>query len=107
MCLDYQANDPAQRLSAGICKGDGDGTVPLLSLGYPAAAAWRDTRFNPAGEKGWRLQWSLLQTAVMGKSTCSQHTTMFTRDVKRRPIEQRLMQLHRTTTVPMRSQVAL
>eukprot|EP00667_Euglena_gracilis_P005323 EG_transcript_5361 len=33
----------------GVLLGPGDGTVPLLSLGYMCTRGWRDTRFNPHG----------------------------------------------------------
>ncbi|KAJ2702316.1 phospholipid:diacylglycerol acyltransferase [Coemansia sp. IMI 203386] len=33
----------------GIVNGEGDGTVPLLSLGYMCADAWRKPLFNPHG----------------------------------------------------------
>ncbi|KAJ1964610.1 phospholipid:diacylglycerol acyltransferase [Dipsacomyces acuminosporus] len=33
----------------GVVTGDGDGTVPLLSLGYMCADGWRKPLFNPHG----------------------------------------------------------
>ncbi|PIA15482.1 LACT-domain-containing protein [Coemansia reversa NRRL 1564] len=33
----------------GIVNGEGDGTVPLLSLGYMCASGWRKKLFNPHG----------------------------------------------------------
>ncbi|KAJ2803230.1 phospholipid:diacylglycerol acyltransferase [Coemansia guatemalensis] len=46
--------DRAQRahlsnVDIGIVHGEGDGTVPLLSLGYMCAAGWRKKLFNPHG----------------------------------------------------------
>ena len=33
----------------GVILGEGDGTVPLLSMGYMCAKGWRIKRYNPAG----------------------------------------------------------
>ena len=33
----------------GVTMGEGDGTVPLLSMGYMCAKGWRIKRYNPAG----------------------------------------------------------
>ena len=35
----------------GVILGEGDGTVPLLSLGYMCAKGWKIKRYNPAGVK--------------------------------------------------------
>lgn len=35
----------------GVILGEGDGTVPLLSMGYMCSKGWRIKRYNPAGVK--------------------------------------------------------
>ena len=32
-----------------MCKGDGDGTVPLVSLGLMCRKGWKSKKLNPAG----------------------------------------------------------
>ncbi|GAA5804463.1 hypothetical protein HPULCUR_009957 [Helicostylum pulchrum] len=50
--IDANVNDPIQRIETGIRFSDGDGTVPLLSLGYMSApsGAWRKHAdlYNPS-----------------------------------------------------------
>lgn len=46
--LDTEYND-LPWIKAGIRYSDGDGTVPLVSLGYMCARGWRGTKFNPGG----------------------------------------------------------
>ncbi|KAJ2584939.1 phospholipid:diacylglycerol acyltransferase [Coemansia sp. RSA 1797] len=40
---------PLRNVDIGIVNGEGDGTVPLLSLGYMCADAWRKPLYNPHG----------------------------------------------------------
>ena len=40
---------PERRQRAGVRASDGDGTVPLLSLGALCARHWREPRLNPSG----------------------------------------------------------
>ena len=49
--LDTSVNDPANKVIHGVKYTDGDGSVPLLSLGYMCADAWRrkETGLNPSG----------------------------------------------------------
>lgn len=49
--LDLERNDQGQRLHHGIYHVDGDGTVPLISLGYLGIRGWRDHKspLNPHG----------------------------------------------------------
>ena len=35
----------------GVILGEGDGTVPILSLGYMCTKGWKISRYNPAGAK--------------------------------------------------------
>eukprot|EP00532_Pseudo-nitzschia_australis_P010673 CAMPEP_0168234572 /NCGR_PEP_ID=MMETSP0140_2-20121125/18336_1 /TAXON_ID=44445 /ORGANISM="Pseudo-nitzschia australis, Strain 10249 10 AB" /LENGTH=761 /DNA_ID=CAMNT_0008167371 /DNA_START=88 /DNA_END=2370 /DNA_ORIENTATION=- len=51
--LDTSIEDPSKNIVHGIRYVDGDGTVPLLSLGYMCAGPWRDekSRMNPSGSK--------------------------------------------------------
>lgn len=51
--LDTSVEDPSNEVIHGIKYGDGDGSVPLLSLGYMCAGPWRDknSRLNPSGSK--------------------------------------------------------
>lgn len=45
--LNTKASDPDTGLDMGIQVGDGDGTVPLISLGYVCRRAWRSPKLNP------------------------------------------------------------
>eukprot|EP00457_Paulinella_chromatophora_P002733 gb/GEZN01002738.1/.p1 GENE.gb/GEZN01002738.1/~~gb/GEZN01002738.1/.p1 ORF type:complete len:679 (-),score=69.29 gb/GEZN01002738.1/:229-2265(-) len=45
--IDRNANDAAANLSRGVYNSDGDGTVPLVSLGYMCARGWRGKQSNP------------------------------------------------------------
>jgi len=51
--LDTSVDDPANKVVHGIRFTDGDGSVPLLSLGYMCVDAWRrnETRLNPSMSK--------------------------------------------------------
>jgi len=48
--IDTEKNDESRNISSGIKYGDGDGSVPLISLGYICADAWqrKDSGLNPA-----------------------------------------------------------
>lgn len=46
--LDTDYND-LPWIKAGIRYSDGDGTVPLVSLGFMCARGWRERKFNPGG----------------------------------------------------------
>ncbi|KAI8925823.1 Lecithin:cholesterol acyltransferase-domain-containing protein [Entophlyctis helioformis] len=46
--LKVSYNDPASGITNGIQASDGDGTVPLMSLGYMCAHGWRTPRYNPS-----------------------------------------------------------
>lgn len=43
------AGDADQNVSYGVKFTDGDGSVPLLSLGYVCVDAWKRKEFNPSG----------------------------------------------------------
>eukprot|EP00741_Cyanophora_paradoxa_P014681 tig00020816_g14159.t1 len=47
--IDYSVHDAGANLSYGVLSGDGDGTVPLVSLGFVCRRAWRTPALNPAG----------------------------------------------------------
>ncbi|KAJ1844209.1 phospholipid:diacylglycerol acyltransferase, partial [Coemansia sp. RSA 2703] len=47
--IDKRARAQTSNVDIGIVHGEGDGTVPLLSLGYMCADAWRKPLFNPHG----------------------------------------------------------
>lgn len=47
--INTSAHDPSIQLQNGVYLGDGDGTVPLMSLGYMCNKGWRSARYNPAG----------------------------------------------------------
>jgi phospholipid:diacylglycerol acyltransferase len=51
--LDTSVEDPANKVIHGVRYADGDGSVPLLSLGYLCADAWRrkETGLNPSRSK--------------------------------------------------------
>lgn len=39
------------QVKKGVKFGEGDGTVPLLSLGAMCVRGWKDPKWNPAGIK--------------------------------------------------------
>lgn len=41
-------SDPAGNVSNGVVLGEGDGTIPLLSLGYMCADGWQRPELNPS-----------------------------------------------------------
>ncbi|KAJ2551173.1 phospholipid:diacylglycerol acyltransferase [Coemansia sp. RSA 1933] len=47
--IDKQPRTHLQNVDIGIVHGQGDGTVPLLSLGYMCASGWRKPLYNPHG----------------------------------------------------------
>lgn len=51
--LDTSVEDPLNKVVHGVKYVDGDGSVPLLSLGYMCADGWRrqETGLNPSGTK--------------------------------------------------------
>eukprot|EP00531_Pseudo-nitzschia_arenysensis_P009967 CAMPEP_0116150462 /NCGR_PEP_ID=MMETSP0329-20121206/19561_1 /TAXON_ID=697910 /ORGANISM="Pseudo-nitzschia arenysensis, Strain B593" /LENGTH=736 /DNA_ID=CAMNT_0003646979 /DNA_START=205 /DNA_END=2415 /DNA_ORIENTATION=+ len=51
--LDTTIEDPENGIVHGIKYSDGDGSVPLLSLGYMCAGPWRDPKsgLNPSGSE--------------------------------------------------------
>jgi phospholipid:diacylglycerol acyltransferase len=48
--LDTSVEEPDNKIVHGIKYGDGDGSVPLMSLGYMCSGPWRDKKsgFNPS-----------------------------------------------------------
>eukprot|EP00899_Mesostigma_viride_P014063 jgi/Mesvir1/22658/Mv14092-RA.1 len=49
LTINTMARDDAASVAAGVVIGEGDGSVPLLSLGFMCSRGWRDTRYNPPG----------------------------------------------------------
>lgn len=49
--INQEADDKARAQENGVVFGDGDGTVPLLSLGYACGGPWRSPKLNPSGAK--------------------------------------------------------
>jgi hypothetical protein len=49
--INNEANATRESVVNGVVLGNGDGTVPLLSLGYMCASAWQTEELNPAGMK--------------------------------------------------------
>ncbi|KAJ1798153.1 phospholipid:diacylglycerol acyltransferase [Coemansia sp. RSA 2399] len=47
--IDKQPRAHLANVDIGIVQGQGDGTVPLLSLGYMCASGWRKPLYNPHG----------------------------------------------------------
>ncbi|KAJ2450885.1 phospholipid:diacylglycerol acyltransferase [Coemansia sp. RSA 2336] len=47
--IDRAHRPHVSNVDIGIVNGEGDGTVPLLSLGYMCAGGWRKPLFNPHG----------------------------------------------------------
>jgi phospholipid:diacylglycerol acyltransferase len=46
--IDTSIHDPELNISKGVQQSDGDGTVPLLSLGFMCRRAWKSALFNPS-----------------------------------------------------------
>jgi phospholipid:diacylglycerol acyltransferase len=49
--LDHTVNDVESNTIYGVRSGNGDGTVPLISLGYPCVGGWATKELNPGGTK--------------------------------------------------------
>ncbi|KAI8819358.1 Phospholipid:diacylglycerol acyltransferase [Fimicolochytrium jonesii] len=49
MHIDQSQSDAASNTVYGVQTTDGDGTVPLLSLGYMCQHGWKQKRYNPEG----------------------------------------------------------
>jgi hypothetical protein len=49
--INGKAHSPTKWLENGVQFGNGDGTVPLLSLGAMCAGPWRGKELNPHGVK--------------------------------------------------------
>ncbi|RKP07295.1 Lecithin:cholesterol/phospholipid:diacylglycerol acyltransferase [Thamnocephalis sphaerospora] len=47
--IDRSVDNESENIDNGVFVGEGDGTVPLLSLGYMCVDGWRIPRYNPAG----------------------------------------------------------
>ncbi|KAJ1819799.1 phospholipid:diacylglycerol acyltransferase [Coemansia sp. RSA 2675] len=47
--IDKRQRSHLENVDIGIVHGEGDGTVPLLSLGYMCASGWRKPLYNPHG----------------------------------------------------------
>ncbi|KAJ2745660.1 phospholipid:diacylglycerol acyltransferase [Coemansia sp. BCRC 34301] len=47
--IDKRQRPHLENVDIGIVHGEGDGTVPLLSLGYMCASGWRKPLYNPHG----------------------------------------------------------
>ncbi|CAG8545945.1 21111_t:CDS:10 [Rhizophagus irregularis] len=45
------SSDKDPKIKSGVHNGEGDGTVPLLSLGYMCVKGWKNPLYNPAGIK--------------------------------------------------------
>ena len=45
------STDESIKLAYGVMDGEGDGTVPLMSLGYMSVKGWTRKSHNPAGVK--------------------------------------------------------
>lgn len=46
--INMSASDPSVNLRNGIFLSDGDGSIPLLSLGGMCAGGWQYKKFNPS-----------------------------------------------------------
>jgi hypothetical protein len=53
--INGKAHSPQKWLENGVQSGDGDGTVPLVSLGAMCAGPWRERELNPHGVKARSL----------------------------------------------------
>lgn len=48
IAINHQLRQPETKLSNGVQLSDGDGTVPLISLGYVCEGLWKQEKFNPS-----------------------------------------------------------
>jgi phospholipid:diacylglycerol acyltransferase len=57
--LDVNVDDPEKKIKHGMRFTSGDGSVPLLSLGYICADAWtrKSSGLNPSGTEVYTLEW--------------------------------------------------
>ncbi|KAF3215952.1 hypothetical protein TWF191_009117 [Orbilia oligospora] len=46
--IDHTVNIAEEETDHGVMTGEGDGTVPLLSMGFMCSKGWKMKRFNPA-----------------------------------------------------------
>ncbi|KAK9767873.1 phospholipid:diacylglycerol acyltransferase [Basidiobolus ranarum] len=49
--IDTNVHQADYNISSGIVESDGDGTVPLISLGYMCSSGWKKPLYNPSGIK--------------------------------------------------------
>lgn len=49
--INRQAHSPEDGVESGVRYADGDGTVPLISLGAMCEGGWRTKKLNPHGVK--------------------------------------------------------
>jgi phospholipid:diacylglycerol acyltransferase len=47
--IDTSINLPEENVRVGVKFGDGDASVPLVSLGYMCRSGWKDPHLNPGG----------------------------------------------------------
>lgn len=49
--LNATVNNEEEKVAYGVRSGDGDATVPAVSMGYPCVGAWATKKLNPSGAK--------------------------------------------------------
>jgi phospholipid:diacylglycerol acyltransferase len=75
--LDIEHNNFLKNIKNGVQSADGDGSVPLLSLGYMCVRGWKDKRVNP-GEievvaREYAHKPASLLSSLRGGSTTGDH----------------------------------
>jgi phospholipid:diacylglycerol acyltransferase len=88
--IDNTANNLEENLEFGVQQGDGDGTVPLLSLGYMCVQGWKAKHLNPSELEVITREYQHLPTSMLedlrGGPTTADHVdimgnTALTEDV--------------------------
>ncbi|RKP26338.1 Lecithin:cholesterol/phospholipid:diacylglycerol acyltransferase [Syncephalis pseudoplumigaleata] len=65
VCIDSSYSREAYGIDNGVLVGEGDGTVPLISLGYMCADGWRIPRYNPAGIRVYTREFPHQPTSIV------------------------------------------
>lgn len=63
--VNRHAHNTTQELEKGVQYGDGDGTVPITSLGALCLGGWRHSSLNPHGVKVVTREYLSKQTSIM------------------------------------------
>ncbi|KAI8052830.1 Lecithin:cholesterol acyltransferase-domain-containing protein [Syncephalis plumigaleata] len=65
VCIDSGYSREEYGIENGVLVGEGDGTVPLISLGYMCVDGWRIPRYNPAGIRVYTREFEHQPTSIV------------------------------------------